>query len=46
VQTKTIIVGGGMASISCAFCLLDVHQNFLLITDVLGGRIMYSDTAL
>jgi hypothetical protein len=44
-RTKTIIVGGGMAGMSCAVRLLEAQQDFLLITDNLGGRIMYSDTA-
>jgi hypothetical protein len=41
-QAKTIIVGGGMAGMSCAVQLLDMGEDFLLITDDLGGRIKYS----
>ena len=41
-QNKTIIVGGGMAGLSCALKLLEAGQDFLLITDSLGGRILYS----
>jgi hypothetical protein len=44
-QKKTIIVGGGMAGLSCAMELLEAGQDFLLVTDVLGGRIMYSEEA-
>jgi hypothetical protein len=39
---KTIIIGGGMAGLSCAMRLLEAEQDFLLITDNLGGRIRYS----
>ena len=41
-QSKTIIIGGGMAGMSCALKLLEAGQDFLLITDRLGGRIMYN----
>lgn len=41
-QRKTIIVGGGMAGMSCAFRLLAAKEDFLLVTDRLGGRVMYS----
>jgi glycine/D-amino acid oxidase-like deaminating enzyme len=41
-KSKTIIVGGGMAGMSCAMKLLEARQDFLLITDNLGGRIQYS----
>ena len=44
-QNKTIIIGAGMAGMACALKLLEAGQDFLLITDNLGGRIMYSDTA-
>jgi hypothetical protein len=44
-QSKTIIVGGGMAGMACADRLLEAGQDFLMVTDVLGGRIMYSETA-
>lgn len=42
---KTIIIGGGMAGMSCAMRLLEARQDFLLITENLGGRILYSETA-
>jgi hypothetical protein len=42
---KTIIIGGGMAGVSCAMRLLEAQQDFLLITENLGGRIMYSESA-
>jgi glycine/D-amino acid oxidase-like deaminating enzyme len=42
-QSKTIIVGAGMAGMSCAVRLLEAGQDFLLVTDGLGGRIMFSD---
>lgn len=41
-QAKTIIVGGGMAGMSCAMHLLEAKQDFILVTDHLGGRIQYS----
>lgn len=44
-QVKTIVVGGGMAGMSCAMQLLDAKQDFLLVTDNLGGRIQYSEQA-
>lgn len=44
-QTKTIIIGGGIAGMSCAMRLLEAGQDFLLITDNLGGRIQYSAQA-
>lgn len=44
-QSKTIIVGGGMAGMACADRLLEAGQDFLLVTDVLGGRILYSESA-
>jgi monoamine oxidase len=40
---KTIIVGGGSAGMSCALRLKETGQEFLLLTDVLGGRICYSE---
>jgi hypothetical protein len=43
--TKTIIVGGGMAGVSCAVKLLEAGEDFLLVTDDLGGRIKYSAEA-
>ena len=39
---KTIIIGGGIAGLSCALKLQEANENFLLITDNLGGRIKYS----
>ena len=44
-QAKTIIVGGGMAGMSCAMQLLEAGQDFLLVTDNLGGRIQYATYA-
>jgi hypothetical protein len=44
-QAKTIIIGGGIAGMSCAMRLLEARQDFLLITDDLGGRIQYSRDA-
>lgn len=44
-QAKTIIIGGGMAGMSCAMKLLEEGEDFLLITDDLGGRIKYSREA-
>jgi hypothetical protein len=44
-QRKTIVVGGGMAGMACADRLLEAGQDFLMVTDVLGGRIMYSESA-
>jgi hypothetical protein len=41
-ETKTIIVGGGIAGMSCAMKLLEAGEDFLLVTDDLGGRIKYS----
>lgn len=40
-NVKTIIIGGGMAGLSCALQLQDAGEEFLLITDSLGGRIQY-----
>lgn len=44
-ETKTIIVGGGMAGMSCAMKLLEAGEDFMLVTDDLGGRIKYSAEA-
>ncbi|UWG97780.1 FAD-dependent oxidoreductase [Dehalobacter sp. DCM] len=41
-KRKTIIVGGGMAAMSCALRLMERGEDFLLVTEVLGGRVMYS----
>ena len=41
-QKKTIIVGGGVAGMSCALKLMEAGQDFTLISDNLGGRMMYS----
>lgn len=38
---ETIVVGGGMAGMSCALKLKEHQKDFLLITDVLGGRVYY-----
>lgn len=43
--SKTIIIGGGVAGISCAMRLLQVRQDFMLITEDLGGRIKYAQDA-
>ncbi len=40
---KTIIIGGGIAGMSCALRFLEEKQDFLLITPNLGGRIKYSE---
>lgn len=42
-HSNTIIVGGGSAGMSCALRLKETGQEFLLLTDVLGGRICYSE---
>jgi glycine/D-amino acid oxidase-like deaminating enzyme len=42
---NTIIVGGGVAGMSCAMRLLDARQDFLLITEDLGGRVKYAQRA-
>ena len=39
--SKTVIIGGGMAGMSCAMRLLEARQDFLMITENIGGRIMY-----
>ncbi|MCE1254447.1 MAG: FAD-dependent oxidoreductase [Anaerolineae bacterium] len=39
---KTIIVGGGLAGMSCALKLEQAGLDYLLISDRLGGRVMYS----
>lgn len=40
---KIIIIGGGIAGISCALKLREAGEEFIMITDRLGGRIYYSD---
>ena len=41
-QGKTVIVGGGIAGMSCALKLLEAGNDFSLISPGLGGRMMYS----
>jgi hypothetical protein len=41
-QGKTVIVGGGIAGMSCALKLLEAGNDFTLISPGLGGRMMYS----
>lgn len=43
-QAETIITGGGMAGMSCALKLLEANQDFALVTEALGGRILYSES--
>ena len=43
--SNTVIVGGGVAGLSCAMRLLEERQDFLLITENIGGRIMYKQEA-
>jgi hypothetical protein len=40
-DAQTIIVGGGMAGMSCALRLKAYNRPFTLITDRLGGRVLY-----
>lgn len=40
---KVIIIGGGIAGISCALKLREAGEKFIMITERLGGRIYYSD---
>ena len=40
-QGKTIIIGGGMAGMSCALKLMEAGVDFSLISNGLGGRMMY-----
>jgi len=42
-HSNTIVVGGGSAGMSCALRLKEAGQEFVLLTDVLGGRICYSE---
>jgi Fe-S-cluster-containing hydrogenase component 2 len=41
-KRKAIVVGGGMSGMSCALKLQKAGIDYLLITDVLGGRVCYS----
>jgi hypothetical protein len=43
-KNNVIIIGGGSAGMSCALRLKDAGQDFLIITERLGGRILYSET--
>lgn len=43
--SKSIIIGGGVAGISCAMRLLEARHDFLLITENIGGRIIYEQEA-
>jgi uncharacterized protein with NAD-binding domain and iron-sulfur cluster len=38
---ETIIVGGGAAGMNCALKLQEAGKPYLLLTDRMGGRIMY-----
>jgi len=40
---EIIIMGGGIAGISCALKLREAGRSFIMITERLGGRIYYSD---
>lgn len=40
-KDATIIIGGGMAGMSCALRLQAYNRPFTLITDRLGGRVLY-----
>ena len=43
IQTNTLIVGGGMAGLGSAHTLLKHdNTNFLLVSDLLGGRVLTS----
>jgi len=42
-SVKALVVGAGSAGMSCALKLQEKNIDFLLITDVLGGRICYSE---
>lgn len=37
----TVIIGGGMAGISCANRLKEFDKDFVLITETIGGRVKY-----
>lgn len=40
-----LIVGGGMAGMSAALTLADAGKEFCLVTETLGGRVLYSPEA-
>jgi hypothetical protein len=40
-ESKTVIIGGGMAGISAALKLKEHKKDFIMITDTLGGRVKY-----
>lgn len=40
---KTIVIGAGSGGLSCALKLLDGGEDFLVISDTLGGRLCYSE---
>jgi len=42
-HSETLILGGGSAGMSCALRLKEAGHDFTLLTDVLGGRICYSE---
>jgi len=42
-MVKAIVIGAGSAGMSCALRLQEESVDYLLITDVLGGRICYSE---
>jgi len=39
---KTIVIGGGISGLACARTLADAKEDFLLISDELGGRMLTS----
>ncbi len=40
-KKRTIVIGGGMAGMNSTLKLLEAKEDVLLISDVLGGRIVY-----